>query len=67
MHRNIDSLIVKPLVKMNRSFSVIIPKVWVLGHDIRPGDLLNMQIKEDRIIISIPEGGDSNNPNAIKS
>jgi len=45
---------------MNKSFTLIIPKTWVLDHDICPGDLLNMQIRLDRIIISIPEDGANN-------
>jgi antitoxin component of MazEF toxin-antitoxin module len=57
MHKNIDSLIAKRIVRTNKSFSMIIPKNWVLAHSINPGDFLNMQIKENRIVISIPEEG----------
>jgi len=60
MHKDIDSLIVKPVVRMNASFGMIIPKNWVLAHGINPGDLLEMRIKSDRIVVSIPEGETNN-------
>jgi len=56
MHRNMNRQILKRKVYwFSSSLGFTIPKQWAFLHDIKPGDALDVEVLQDRLIISIPE------------
>jgi len=44
------------------SLGFTVPKQWAFLHDIKPGDALDVEVLQDRLIISIPEEGENDVP-----
>jgi len=63
MHRSVNKQISKRKIYwFGRSFGVTIPKTWATLHDISPGDVFDVEIQQDRLIITIPEEVENNVP-----
>ena len=41
------------LVRIGKSFGIVLPKDWVRGHDLQPGDRVSIEYDE-RVSVSAP-------------
>ena len=45
----------KRVTRLPHSTGIIIPKFWVDLHNIQPGDMVDVEVQLNRLIITIPD------------